>query len=624
MSSERLGWRHPRSPVLIGALTAGLLWAGAAPAFAHEHSQGGTTQGGDAGLPEIVTRIALLLGTATVSGMGLFRGSVTAPTRRAYAVAWVSAALGAGALAISVTSLSVNVPIGLAQLVLTLAMPVLLRWETPALSGGMLLALMLTAESAIGHGGLPFLVDTIFTLSAVAWFGLAAIAFTVPEHSRRAVSYRPGPLALTISTLLALAGVGQLVLSGLGLDRRLYESAYGITLLVLVVVPVVVVVLSVLAHRCADRTGPWRIYRVGVLGVAAAFVAWGALAAIPRPPELPVPGAPLLSSVQLAGSQSNLLLTPQRPGKNLVHLPESLAGAKVGVEGKSATAGPRPGADGSWALIDLPRGRSEVTVDLRGEQATVDADAGERPGGPAEATGPDGPECATAALGAVLGGNKRPITHCPSGTLSATEAASLRSTVRFLADRATPAITLAGDGSPRSVAAQRVVRETAAQERVPVTGQPGKDNALLVVSGWQPAAAKLTGVKFAQAAQQVYGMGVYLAPWLLNGNLVKSTASSLLPLTFDPREPDGLQYALAVQQAFPDDTPTVSGFDNGSSARGRSIGGPTQMYTAAQVNVMQMRTTAPAEDPMGDHMHGSYEGQWLPGGTIIPATAQLR
>lgn len=628
---RRNGWRHPPAAALVGGLAVALTVAGAPAAYAAdlgplEHSHGAGTASGEAGALEIGTRLALLLGTAAVAGIGLFRGTITGPTRRLTLLAWAAAVLGAGALVVSIAWLSVNVPVAVTQLLVTLAMPVLLRWPTPALCGGLLLTLMLTAETAVGHGGLRFCVDTIFTLGTVAWFGLAAVAFCVPADRRLATSFRPGPLALTISAALVAAGAGHVVLSGLGLDRRLYESAYGGTLLVLVLAPIAVAVLAATGQRrTAAHSGPWRVYRIGALGIAVAFVASGALAAIPRPPELPVPGVPLLGDVELVGGQNSLLLTPQRPGRNLVHLPDSLAGAKVGPEGNLTPVAGRPGTAGSWAEVELPRGRSELTVEFRGERTTVDVDTGGPAAGPAAATGPDGPECAGAALGAVLGGDRTVLHRCPSDALSAADAESLRSTVRFLADRRTPAITVAADGSARSVWARRVLHEAAARERIPITDRAGRDNALLVVSGWRQAAARLDAVKDRQAAQTLYNRGVYLAPWLLNGQLVRTTASSLLPLTFDPREQDALEYALAVSQAFPEETATVSGFHRWMAGRGGSVDGPTQLYAAAQVNVMQMATRAPAEqDPSAAHQHGTYAGQWLPGGTIVPATGTLR
>ena len=60
-------------------------------------------------------------------------------------------------------------------------------------------------------------------------------------------------------------------------------------------------------------------------------------------------------------------LAPQRPGRNLVHLPDAAT-----VNGVQATA--RPGMNGTWAEIDLPAGRSSVRISRGGKESTLAVD----------------------------------------------------------------------------------------------------------------------------------------------------------------------------------------------------------------------------------------------------------
>src|SRR5690606_41321578 len=71
-------------------------------------------------------------------------------------------------------------------------------------------------------------------------------------------------------------------------------------------------------------------FRAGAGFVAAALLAWTALVAVPKPPDLPVPGVPLLASVDLNELEVPVLVSPQRPGPNLVHLPD-IGGPQVTV-----------------------------------------------------------------------------------------------------------------------------------------------------------------------------------------------------------------------------------------------------------------------------------------------------
>lgn len=111
---------------------------------------------------------------------------------------------------------------------------------------------------------------------------------------------------------------------------------------------------------------------------------------------------------------------------------------------------------------------------------------------------------------------------------------------------------------------------------------------------------------------------MYLAPWLLNPPIVRSVASSLLPLRFDPRVSASLSYAVAVANAFDGENATPDGYYRWLAAQGQPVpAGGVQVYATAQVDAMPM-----AGSDMAD-MSQPYPGQWIPGGTIVPVSGVL-
>jgi hypothetical protein len=544
----------------------------------------------------LVLRIVLLLATATVAGVGLFRPAVVDVGRRAVVVAWTAAAVTAVIDIASIFLLNANIPFAVVQLLLAVAVPPLLKWSAPPAYAGLALLVVLISEIALDHAGLEFLADTACALAVVSWLGLTVLASGEWKSSR----LRPKPVALTLAVVLTLAGVLQILVSGVGCDRRLFASDFGMALLAVALLPIVVTVLSLVLPR--------RVYPIGAFVVVIAYSAWGALGAIGKPADLPTPGVPLLGQITLAGQQVPILVTPQQPGKNLVHLPDI---ASVRVQGEAAAA--RPGSDGTWAEVTLPPGRSTLTVEREGTKSTIEVDAGAATG-PDSAIGPDGAECASAALGGLLGGAHDVLTNCPADVLSEGDTDALRKLVGFLASRPVPAITVVGDNSPRSIAAGEVVRTAAAQRHVPVDTQTRPDNALVLVSGWAAAAAKLGTVSSQQTEQPTFTHGVYLAPWLLTSPLAKSVVSSAIPLRFDPREQRSLTYTVTLANSFGGETASIAGFDQWLRAQGQSLDERVRVYASAQVDVMQMQ---------GMDMDHGYPGQWVPNGTVVPISGPL-
>lgn len=549
---------------------------------------GSPTVTGSAGLDlaALIVRLLLLPTTAFVAGIGLLRPLVDALPRPLWQV---TAALGGASAVLAVVSaiaFDVNLVGALVHAVLAIAVPVLTRLR-PAIGRWLAVALLvlLILETALGRSGIEFAIDTVYVAGTVVWFGLSALALARTEAPRTA------PLSWTLGGVLTLAAALQLLLSGVAFDRRLYETLFGIALLAAFVLPLVTSVL-------------WR--RAAIAGVAASLVAWSAFAAVPEPADLPVPGVPLLAD---AGG-SPVLVSPQRPGRNLVHLPEPGA-VRVG-DGPVVQAVARPGASGAWAEVELPEGRSELTVGDR----TIDVDAGHDPG-PASAAGPDGPECASTALGGLIAGRADVLRDCPADRLSEEDAEALRKLVGYLATREAGSVTIVGDESPRGAAAAQVVRDAAAAEHIEVRPDGA---ALVVAAGWTGAAAALKGAAAEQAERPAYPYGLYVAPWLLTGPLVNSVASSMVPLRFDPREQAAVSYAVALDDAFPGEAPTVTGFQQWLGPE-QPAPPRVQVYASAQVNVMPMNPDEPHAPGMD--VVGEGPGHFVPSGTVVAISFPL-
>ncbi|RKT55300.1 hypothetical protein [Saccharothrix australiensis] len=563
-----------------------------------EHPHGGLDAVVETSAWPVALRLTLLLATAFVAGVGVVRPLAPALPRRVVLSVAVASALSAALAVVSAVAMDVAVVGAVAHVVLVAAVPALLGRAGPARAVAVALAVLLVVETAAGRSGVEFVADTVYVAGAVTWFGLAVLALTVPA-AEVASGLRPRQLALALGVALVGAGAVRLVASGVAFDRRLYGTWFGLALLAVVALPL-----------AATLLGPARAYRYGTVGVVLAFVAWSGLAAVPRPDELPTPGVPVLAEKTLAGKRVPVLVAPHRPGRNLVHFPASAGdGIRVG----AVPALPRAGAEGTWAEVDLPAGRSEIVLTSGSDTAVVDVDTGAG-GGPRV-----DPECASAALGGLIAGRRDVLAACPSDRLSTVDEQALRKLVSFLVARGAGGITLAADSTPRGVDAARVVREEAAGAGVAIDAEPRPDNALVTVSGWESAHASLTAAGAHQAERAVYAHGVYLAPWLLTTPLATAVTTVSVPLRFDPREPLPIGYAVAVGNRFGGANPTPAGFE--AWLGDRAVDDGVRIFAAAQVTAMPAGPDE-AHGP-GMPMNEELAGQWVPKTTVVPVSALL-
>jgi hypothetical protein len=565
----------------------------------------------------LVLRLLLLTSTAVVGGTALLRPVVRSTGTRTAPVTWTASGLASVTLVLSLFLQVVSVPFAVTHLLLVLVLPGFLRSHTVSSYLGFALTVLLLVETSSGKHDPGFVTDAVLTAVSVVWLGLAVLSFTVPESERRSGVLRPRAVAIAASAGLAVAGLAQLLVSDVVSDRRLFTSTLGQVLLLVAFASMAVLVITVLWLR---RGLSWKVYPVGAIAVVVTLVSSGSLQAVTLPLELPKPGVPLVAEASLSGSSVPVLVTPQRPGRNLVHFPENVGdGIKAGGSSSPVRATPRPGTNGSWVEVDLPPGRSDLVVERQGQQDTVEVDTGEAGSVPGS-TGKDGPECASAALGAALAGSRDEWTRCPSESLPPTDAEALTKLVGFISRQGAPGLTLVADDSPRSRQAADAVVTSAARLHLPVHTSTQQGDALLVVSGWENAQQHLDEVRKQQGRAPELTYGVYLAPWLLHGPIANSVATSSFPLRFDPRDSRSLQYGMTLDASFGGDAPSVAGLRSWLGARGQQITDPVAVYAAAQVDVMKM--DMPGMSDMS--MHGSPAvGQWNPHGTVVAISPPL-
>ncbi|WP_296602298.1 hypothetical protein [Nocardioides sp.] len=338
------------------------------------------------------------------------------------------------------------------------------------------------------------------------------------------------------------------------------------------------------------------------------------------------PGVPSVQRLVHDDVTFTVTVAPARPGPNLVRVdslhqhekehrrsdPPVLVGT---TEDDLVPARPRPGTDGLWAVVDLPAGSGTVLVTHgREHRLPFAVDTGtDRPDTTAW-TGPDGPECLTAATAAVLAGGSA-ATTCPSDGLHAPDAQALRATVATLASRGVEELAVEHDDSARSRAALDLVRGAAEAAGVTIVAPdaaPGERNALLVLSGWTAAARDLAAVSSRPLREQpIRSDGTWLAPWLLAPGVVDSTAGAVIGLDFDIRDPGAQEFSQVLARYLPGQAPTASSYVAWRSARGGDPD-PLTLYAASRAAYL------PASDGHANH---ETTVAWFPGGTVTPVGA---
>ena len=445
------------------------------------------------------------------------------------------------------------------------------------------------------------------------------------------VATRLAGLALSAGAVCSVAGLVQVAVTGPRTWFDLFHGSYGAIALAQGALPLVASLLWLIARRRPGHSQAGLLSGSAAAAVVLAVALAATLATVAAPPAAPVPGQPLLRPVALGGQRLALLVTPMRPGLNLVHLGDASAAGnsngagmgqmapppapttvRISAGGAPVSATPRPGAPGRWAVLNIPSGTRALTITTGASSTvsgTVPVNVGSAPGDSARAqvlAGPDGPECASATLGALTAG-ATPAPGCPSQQLTAGDAASLTDTVALLAHQRITSVGLIADGSARSVAADSLVRAQAARWHLGVVATPSPHDTVLVVSGWAAASAALRGLN-AHITSGATG-GVVLAPWLATAPILNLDSSETIPLTFDPKQQLVREYTTTLSTVFPGETPSPAGFLAWAAHTNPAVLGPVHFYGAAQVNVPM--------GPMDDMGGNGAPGDWYPGGTVV-------
>ena len=572
-----------------------------------------------------------LAAAALLAGVALIRplaGPATETARRLLATAGAAGVVAAGAGAVGNLS-------GPRYLALV---PLLALTAAAALRGPALVSLAAGATTVVWlcwSAIRDSLGDALLMLGhvgvAVIWAGAVLATATAEAGTRAALVRRLGPVALGAGVLASVTGV---------LSARNYDVTLdGITITdfgtVVVLKAALVVAAGSLglgvrfllrARRSASSSANGRgggvLARVELGVLATAIVAGAVLTSLPPPGPSPAAGAPLIRALTLDDVMTGLAIVPQRPGTNLVHVMTDRF-TEVEVDGRRYRAEARPGSSGLWAEVELPAGRSLLELHQGRQVAAQIVNTGS---GPAQdgLSDPDAAECASAALGAALGGSKVPLGPCPSQSLSPTDAGTLRGLVGSLGARGVKSVRLLTDASPRSVAAEKEVRAAARKAGFGVysDGWPAKGapDAVLALAGWSAARLDLDTLR---AAETPPLYGTYLAPWLVEAGVVAATGSSpLIALPFDPTSPQAQAYVVALRRVGPAESASAAGFLAFLAARGEVLPPRDVLLYAATVGfeIMPLGGGPGSSDGMN---HSGVDSTWFGGGALTPVSTRL-
>lgn len=658
------GWvRHLPALTLAGLVVAAAVY----PLTASVQAPGGSAMGALLA-PRVPTwavlaRLLLVTALAAAGGIGLLRrllGPGPAP-RLIRVAAWVAAALGVLGCIIDAAGQQASAALSVLLAVLLLA-SALYAWYARSSNVQWVhvfigVALTLLAAQVLGsvRAGLPRLCDELYAVAGALVLGASVYGIAALPGPRvvaelpggRPTATRPppspglssadlvdrlAPIAVIAGLVATITASTQFALTGPATWTDL-GTGYGVAALAQLALPVLSTVVWTYASRPVVRGGSTsgRWGALATAGLVGAFVAGAWLTSLTPPAATPHPGRPLLRPLDVGTHHLAVLVMPMRPGPNLVHIgdgatvqatsqaadqqlppppPTSFTVAAAGAPSVSTST--RPGAGGEWALVTIPAGATELTVTGAGATATLPVDVGaptSDPGPQRTLAGPDGPECASAALG-VLSGGGTTAPSCPSTRLTDAEAAGLRDSVTFLAQHGVRTLDLAVDGSARSVRAEQVVRAQAATAHLTVAATPGPNDTLIVLSGWAGAPGALQALT-ARVTDGSTG-GAVLAPWLASPPILSQAASELVPLTFDPRARTAQQYAGIVSAAVPGEAPSPAGYLEWAALVGAPAPGPTAFYGAAR-----QPAAAGGGGESGTAGDDSSPGDWYPSGNIV-------
>lgn len=605
-------------------MTLGQIGA-AAPAFAH----GGETAA-DLPAADTVARAMALVAASLLAGVALLlplTGRPTEPARRLLATVAAAGALAAVAGAVgNLSAARYLVLLPLLALTSAAALPAHDRARLLGVPAGLATVTWLCWGAIQDSFGAAILMLGHVAV-AVVWAGAVLASASAEPGTRGALVRKLGPVSLAAGVLASVTGV---------LSARKYDvTLSGITVTDYGSVVVIKVVLLVLAGllglgvryllRRKGNPGPRRggvLARVEFGVLALALLAGAVITSLPTPGPTPTAGAPFVRALEIDDALTGLVITPQQPGKNLVHVMTDRFTDLV-IDGRKYRTEARPGSQGLWAEVELPAGRSLLEIRQGRQVAGQIVNTGD---GPLQVgtTGPDGAECAAAALGAYLGGSRLPMGPCPSQSLSAEDAAALGGLIANLKTRDVKVVRLISDATPRGVAAVKVVKQATKANGISLLtyGDAGKADATLSVAGWEVSQAALADLR--EKSPPLYG--TYLAPWLVQAGIVRTAGGSpLSALPFDPGGALAQGYIVALRKVGPNESASSAGFAAYLAARGEGL--PPRdvfLYAAtAGFDIMPIGGELNSAANTSGHGHGGVDVTWFAGGALTPVSGKL-
>ncbi|MGQ0845223.1 MAG: hypothetical protein ACT4QF_13935 [Sporichthyaceae bacterium] len=616
-TSSPAGRRGIRLGALLVGLTVFQIWGTAAPALAH----GGGAELADYSPASRISYTLALAASVLVAGAALLRPLIGVPTEGARRLIVTAGAAGVVATVVVAIDRREVGQYSASALLLAVGLAVLFRaraWP-PVPIGGALVVLL--AWDALRDGALAGLLMVGHVLVAAVWSAAVLASATAERGTRLAVARRLSPIAVASAAGATVTGVLSARDRGVSLDG-IAVTSFGTVVLVKAALLVVVALLG-LGVRIAlrRRAGAPRLAgglaRAEFGAMVATVVVGVVLTSLPSPGPPPREGVPLLRTVTLDDRSAGVLVLPQRPGRNLVQVMTERY-TELRVDGRTYVPKALPTAEGYWAVVDLPEGRSRLEIRQGGEVVQQVLDVGSAPV-PTPQAEPDA-ECASAALGALLGGSQAPLAACPAQALDDRDAGALRALVVELDRRKAGKIRLVLDRTPRSTAAEKVVAEQADAAGIELVAS-GSADATLALAGWDAALTTLSAL--AKDPPPVYG--TYLAPWLVQDPIVAATGTSpLSPLWFNPDEDAAVGYLLALRRVAPNQSATSAGlaaYLDVRAARGLTNADPGEAIrifaSTSGFEIMPMGTVDGA--PM---KHG-VRVAWQPRGSLTPVSTPL-
>lgn len=559
-------------------------------------------------VPARVARTVAIAAAVLVAGAAVLRPVADPPTEAARRLIVPAASAAVLAVAIGVLAgLPALDHLGLGALVALAAAAAVAAPRVVAMLSGLGVIGWLCRDAIADGFGSGVLMAGHVGVAAV-WGGVVLAGATAAPQRRASLVRRLSPYAIAAAGVTALTGVlsareYNLTLAGLTITDFGALVAAKAVLLGLVAALGLTAHLALRARRVAAG-----LARGELAVLALALIAGAVLTGLPAPGPVSVTGVPMARRMVLGDAITGVVLVPQRPGTNLVHLSTDRFTELV-VDGRRYQPSPRPGADGLWAHIDLPEGHSRLEV-RQGRQVVQQVlDAGSTPAVVSPA-GPDGAECVAAALGALLGGSQLPLTACPHQGLDPADAEALRATLALLDRRGVRSVALIADDTPRGSAAAVAVRSAATRAGMTIRSATADADALLATAGWE---ASETALRSRGNSAPPYG--TYLAPWLAQTRIVAAAGGApLAALPFDPHGTAATAYISALRTLDPGLSANASGFRSFLAARGRLDGAAELVLYAATRGFTIMAHPGSAED----FVHHDAGAGWLPGAPLTP------